>query len=82
MAGAVTTEFLEAKRIAVTARAQRLSRLTPRRVGLRPQDMPFAPSADHFRAANQRLAKISARIDAPARTSPAHLVAPDIPSAS
>jgi hypothetical protein len=62
MARAATTEFLEAKRIALVARAQRLSRLTPRRVGLRPQDMPFAPSADHFRAANQRLAQISGRI--------------------
>ena len=64
MASVVTTEFLEAKRIAVTARAQRLSRLTPRRVGLRPQDLPFAPSDEHFRVANQRLAHISARIDA------------------
>ena len=63
MVGAVTTEFLEAKRIAVTARARRLSRLTPRRVGLRPQDMPFAPSEDHFRVANERLANISGRID-------------------
>jgi hypothetical protein len=62
MAGAVTREFLEAKRIALAARAQRLSRLSPRRVGLRPQDMPFAPSADHFRAANRRLAQISGRI--------------------
>jgi hypothetical protein len=62
MAGAVTREFLEAKRIAVTARAQRLSRLSPRRVGLRPQDIPFAPSSEHFRAANRRLAEISGRI--------------------
>jgi hypothetical protein len=62
MVGAVTTEFLEAKRIAVSARAQRLSRLTPRRVGLRPQDMPFAPSEEHFRVANERLASISGRI--------------------
>ena len=62
MASVVTTEFLEAKRIAVTARAQRLARLTPRRVGLRPQDIPFAPSAEHFQAVNQRLAQISARI--------------------
>jgi hypothetical protein len=63
MVGAVTTEFLEAKRIAVIARAQRLSRLTPRRVGLRPQDMPFAPSDEHFCVANERLANISGRID-------------------
>jgi hypothetical protein len=64
MVGAVTTEFLEAKRIALNARAQRLSHLTPRRVGLRPQDIPFSPSADHFHAANQRLSAISARIAA------------------
>jgi hypothetical protein len=62
MVSAVTNEFMEAKRIAVTARAQRLSRLTPRRVGLRPQDIPFAPSPEHFRAANRRLGEISARI--------------------
>jgi hypothetical protein len=62
MAGGVTKDFLEAKRIALVARAQRLAGLTPRRVGLRSQDMPFAPSTDHFRAANQRLAQISQRI--------------------
>jgi hypothetical protein len=62
MIGAVTNEFMEAKRIAVTARAQRLSWLTPRRVGLRPQDVPFAPSPEHFHAANRRLSEISARI--------------------
>jgi hypothetical protein len=62
MANAVTTEFLEAKRIAVAARAQRLAQLTPRRVGLRAQDIPFSPSAEHFQAANRRLAEISGRI--------------------
>jgi hypothetical protein len=62
MVGAVTREFLEAKRIALVARAGRLSQLTPRQVGLRRQDIPFSPSADHFRAANQRLASISQRI--------------------
>ena len=56
MVDAATREFLEAKRIALAARAQRLSRLSARRVGLRPQDIPFAPSAEHFRAANRRLA--------------------------
>src|SRR5258705_532727 len=62
MVDAATREFLEAKRIALAARAQRLSRLSARRVGLRPQDIPFAPSAEHFRAANRRLAEISQRI--------------------
>lgn len=62
MIAAVTGEFLEAKRVALHARAQRLARLTPRRVGLRPQDVPFSPSADHFIAANRRLAEISAHI--------------------
>src|SRR5262249_46644121 len=61
-AEAATTEFLEANRIALIARAQRLSRLPPRRVGLRPQDMPFAPSAEHFLVANRRLGQISGRI--------------------
>src|SRR6266542_683359 len=63
MSTAVTREFLEAKRIALAARTVRLTRLDPRRVGLRPQDLPFAPSADHFQAANRRLAAISARVD-------------------
>jgi hypothetical protein len=62
MVDATTREFLEAKRIALTARAQRLSRLSGRRVGLRPQDIPFSPSAEHFRVANRRLAEISQRI--------------------
>ena len=62
MVDAATREFLEAKRIALAARSQRLSQLSARRVGLRPQDVPFAPSAEHFRAANRRLAEISQRI--------------------
>lgn len=62
MVAAVTTQFMEAKRTALIARAHRLSQLTPRRVGLRPQDVPYAPSADHFNAANRRLGEISQRI--------------------
>src|SRR4030088_1647446 len=62
MVDAATREFREAKRIALAARAQRLSRLSARRVGLRPQDIPLSPSAEHFRAANRRLAEISQRI--------------------
>src|ERR1700736_3809523 len=62
MVAAVTNKFLEAKRTALVARAQRLSSLSPRRVGLRPQDIPYSPSPDHFNAANRRLAEISTQI--------------------
>ncbi|MDP1045502.1 hypothetical protein Q6332_31185, partial [Klebsiella pneumoniae] len=31
-------------------------------VGLRPQDMPYAPSPEHFKAANARLAAVEQRI--------------------
>ncbi|MFL5343850.1 MAG: hypothetical protein ACJ8AT_03615 [Hyalangium sp.] len=51
-------QFLRAKVQNVTFRAGRLSRLTPRDVGIRPQDVPFAPSAAHFAAANTRLQEI------------------------
>jgi hypothetical protein len=63
MAGAVTREFLESKRIALVARARRLTYVTPRRVGLRIQDVPFSPSLEHFHAANRRLGKIALRIE-------------------
>ena len=58
-AGSSTRRFLDTKLKALKARAQRLNRLTPRRVGLRLQDLPYAPSRAHFHAANRRLAKIS-----------------------
>jgi hypothetical protein len=58
-AGSSTRRFLDTKLKALKARAQRLNRLTPRRVGLRLQDLPYAPSRAHFQAANRRLAKIS-----------------------
>lgn len=57
-----TRRFLDTKLRALKARAVRLNRLTPRRVGLRPEDLPYAPSRSHFQAANRRLAKISTRI--------------------
>lgn len=60
---AVTERFLEAKRVALTARAQRLTRLSPRRVGLRSQDIPYSPSPEHFHAANRRLSQIATTID-------------------
>jgi hypothetical protein len=55
-------QFLNAKVITLTARARRLSELTPEAVGIRKQDSEFAPSALHFKAANQRLAKIDQAI--------------------
>ena len=57
-----TRRFLDTKFGALKARAVRLHRLTPRRVGLRPEDLPYAPSRSHFHAANRRLAKIGERI--------------------
>ncbi|MDY7231330.1 hypothetical protein [Hyalangium rubrum] len=51
-------QFLRAKVLNVSFRAGRLSRLTPRDVGIRPQDVPYAPSASHFAAANARLQEI------------------------
>lgn len=54
-----TSRFLDTKFTALKARAQRLNRLTPRRIGLRPEDLPYAPSRAHFHAANKRLKRIS-----------------------
>jgi hypothetical protein len=56
--------FLQAKITGLSARLSRLSRVDNAFVGLRPQDMPYAPSAEHFRAANDRLASIEQRIRA------------------
>ncbi|CAM4511788.1 hypothetical protein [Corallococcus exiguus] len=50
--------FLRAKVQSITFRAGRLSRLTPQDVGIRPRDVPYAPSAAHFAAANARLGEI------------------------
>jgi hypothetical protein len=49
--------FLRAKINGLTARLSRLARVDNAFVGLRPQDMPYAPSAAHFKAANARLAQ-------------------------
>jgi hypothetical protein len=57
-----TQQFLHAKVRTLAARARRLSELTPDAVGIREQDCDFAPSALHFKAANQRLAKIDQAI--------------------
>lgn len=59
-----TRSFLEEKLRTLKARARRLAILTPERVGLRPQDRPYAPSATHFDAANRRLANIDRQVAA------------------
>ncbi|MFP2899682.1 hypothetical protein [Corallococcus sp. 4LFB] len=51
-------QFLRAKVQSITFRAGRLSRLTPQDVGIRPRDVPYAPSTAHFAAANARLMEI------------------------
>lgn len=56
------TGFLRAKLIGLAARLRRLERIDNAFVGLRPQDMPFAPSPAHFAAANARLGKAETRI--------------------
>ena len=67
MVSPVVIQFLEGKRLGLVARAGKLSALTPRRVGLRPQDMPYAPSPEHFKAANRRLREIRVRSAAQVR---------------
>jgi hypothetical protein len=53
-----TRRFLKAKIVDLAARTRRLARVDHANVGIRPQDLPYAPSAAHFSAANRRLAKI------------------------
>jgi hypothetical protein len=55
---AATREFLRGKISQLAARMRRLARIDPESIGLRGQDMPYAPSSEHFRAANRRLATI------------------------
>ncbi|HEX8224389.1 MAG TPA: hypothetical protein VF605_11295 [Allosphingosinicella sp.] len=62
-AGSSTRRFLDTKLTALKARARRLNRLTPRRIGLRPEDLPYAPPRSHFHAANARLARIARSIE-------------------
>jgi hypothetical protein len=54
--------FLQAKITGLSARLSRLARVDNAFVGLRPQDMPYAPSARHFALANGRLAAVEQRI--------------------
>lgn len=58
----VTRQFLRVKIKGLAARAKRLTRIDYASVGIRPQDLPYAPSPAHFRAANQRLSKIGREI--------------------
>ena len=62
MTRSATEQFMGAKLASLIARSQRLTTLTPDRLGLRPQDMAYAPSESHFSAANRRLAAISTEI--------------------
>ncbi|HEX6704960.1 MAG TPA: hypothetical protein VF169_09390 [Albitalea sp.] len=54
--------FLHAKITGLSARLSRLARVDNAFVGLRPQDMPYAPSAQHFERANGRLAAVERNI--------------------
>lgn len=54
--------FLQAKVTGLSARLTRLARIDNAFVGLRAQDMPYAPSAAHFAAANARLGQAEQRI--------------------
>ena len=59
----LTRAFLRAKVLGLGARLRRLARIDNAFVGLRPQDMPYAPSKAHFAAANGRLAAIEGLIE-------------------
>lgn len=59
----VTRTFLRAKVLGLGARLRRLARIDNAFVGLRPQDMPYAPSRAHFTAANARLAAIESNVE-------------------
>lgn len=54
--------FLRVKILSLLARARRLGRVDYASVGIRPQDLPYAPSPAHFRAANRRLGEIDREI--------------------
>jgi len=54
--------FLLVKARSLAARARRLARLDADSVGIRPQDVPYAPSPAHFAAANRRLAEIDGHV--------------------
>jgi hypothetical protein len=60
--------FLRERIIGLKARSRRLARIDYDSVGIRPQDLPFAPSPDHFKAANDRLTSIDQEIASRMRT--------------
>ncbi|WP_332876680.1 hypothetical protein [Massilia sp. S19_KUP03_FR1] len=55
--------FIQVRIRGLAARMRRLVRITPRTIGLRAQDMRYAPSPTHFAAANRRLGAIDANIE-------------------
>ncbi|WP_287128676.1 hypothetical protein [Candidatus Cyanaurora vandensis] len=57
-----TRHFLKDKVLGLVARSKRLSRINYRSVGIRPQDLPYVPSPEHFRAANRRMAEIDQQV--------------------
>ena len=57
-----TRAFLRTKILALAARSHRLARIDYSSVGIRPQDLPYAPSPAHLQAANQRLSQIDRQI--------------------
>jgi hypothetical protein len=59
----LTRSFIGARVAGLRARLGRLSRSDLRSVGIRPQDLPYAPSAAHFAAANQRLLQIQRSVE-------------------
>jgi hypothetical protein len=54
--------FIRAKINGLSARLSRLARIDNAFIGLRPQDMPFAPSPRHFEVANARLKSVEQQI--------------------
>src|ERR1700733_2334903 len=54
--------FLRVRILDLAGRLRRLARMSHASVGIRPQDLPFAPSSAHFQAANQRLATIDGQV--------------------
>jgi hypothetical protein len=54
--------FLQARVAGLAARARRLARIDYESVGIRPRDLPYAPSPAHFKAANDRLASIDRQV--------------------
>jgi hypothetical protein len=54
--------FLNSKVRNLASRARRLAQLDHESVGIRPQDVPYTPSAGHFAAANARLAEIDGSV--------------------